>query len=875
MVGKFLFRLRALFRRKSMQAALDEEVRSHLRMATQERIARGESAEQARVSAVREFGNVALVKEVTHDMWGWRWLADLLQDLRYGLRHLRRNPGFTTIAVLTLALGIGANTAMFSVVNTILLHPIPYKNPVQLVRLFSAEGKLRNVLLSGPDFLQVKAQSQTLQQVGTFLEGVVNFTAQDEPERLRAAWVSSELFPLLRVQPIAGRTFLADEERPDKCQVAVLSHAVCQRRFGSDRAALGKHITLDGRVYTVVGVMPAGFGFPNYSTEVWLPRTITAEDLDPAGRGLRVIARLNEGVELRQAQAEMDAIAARLEREYPASDKGWSLEVVSFRESVAPNTRLSLLILFGAVGFVLLIACANVANLSLARGAARQREVGVRIALGASRCRVVRQLLTESLALAFAGGTVGFIVALGGIGLLRAMAPKDVPHLAEASVDRWVLGFTLGASVLSSILFGLFPAFQISKPDLGTSLKEGAQTGFTSPWRHRTRDLLVISEVGLALVLLVGSGLMVQSFAKLVSVRPGFDPSRVLTMELSLPETKYPGRSERQAAFVNEVLERVNGLPGVKSAAVTSEMLLGGANSADFSIAGYAPPVSGENPHAVFRFVSPAYFKTLSIPLIRGRDFTGGDNLHSPCVAVINEAAGERFWRNADPLRTNIDVAWRVPTKLCEVVGLAGNTRDLQLSAVPEPEIYLPYGQLPRSDFFLAVHTTLNPLDLASSVRREVWAVDKDQPIADITTMDAVVSTSVAEPRYRTLLLGSFAASALALAIVGIFGVTSYTMAQRTHEIGIRMALGAEPGTVLGMVMGESSVLVVAGIVIGAPVALAASRLISSMLFGLKPSDPVTIAGAAVVMGAVAALAGYLPARSATKVDPMVALRYE
>jgi putative ABC transport system permease protein len=875
MMRKLLFRLRALFRRKSMQGALEEEVQSHLRMAAQERMAQGESAEQARIAALREFGNVGLVKEVTRDTWGWGWLETFLRDLHYGVRQLGRNPGFTTIAVLTLALGIGANTAMFSVVNTILLHPLPYKNPDQLVRLFSTEGKLRNVLLSGPDFLQVKAQNQTFQQVGTFLEGVVNFTGQDEPERLRAAWVSSELFPLLRVQPIAGRTFLADEERPDRCQVAILSHAVCQRRFGSDRAALGKHITLDGKVYTVVGVMPAGFGFPNYSTEVWLPRTITAEDLNPPSRGLRVIARLNEGVELRQAQAELDTIAARLEREHPASDKGWSLEVVSFRESVAANTRLSLLILFGAVGFVLLIACANVANLSLARGAARQREVGVRIALGASRGRVVRQLLTESLALAFAGGTVGFIVALGGIGLLRAMAPKDVPHLAEASVDRWVLAFTLGASVLSSILFGLFPAFQISKPDPGTSLKEGAQTGFTSPWRHRTRDLLVISEVGLALVLLVGSGLMVQSFAQLVSVRPGFDPSRVLTMELSLPETKYPRRSERASAFVNEVLERVNGLPGVKSAAVTSEMLLGDANSADFSIAGYAPPVSRENPHAVFRFVSPAYFKTLSIPLIRGRDFTGADNLHSPCVAIVNEAAGERFWRNADPLRTNIDVAWRVPTKLCEVVGLAGNTRDLQLSAVPEPEIYLPYGQLPTSDFFLAVHTTLNPLDLASSVRREVWAVDKDQPIADITTMDAVVSTSVAEPRYRTLLLGSFAASALALAIVGIFGVTSYTMAQRTHEIGIRMALGAERHDVLRLVIGQGMRLTVIGVGVGLLAALGLTRLLASFLYAVRPTDPMTFVVVSAVMLAVALLASYIPARRATRVDPLVALRYE
>jgi putative ABC transport system permease protein len=571
----------------------------------------------------------------------------------------------------------------------------------------------------------------------------------------------------------------------------------------------------------------------------------------------------------------MDTIAARLAREYPASDQGWGLELTSFRESLAADTRLSLLILFGAVGFVLLIACANVANLSLARCAARQREVGVRMALGAGRGRLVRQLLTESMVLALAGGGVGFIVALGGVDLLRAIAPKRIPRLAEVSVDRWVLGFTLVASALSGILFGLAPVFQISKPRLSTLLKEGIQTGSTSPSRHRTRDLLVISEVALALVLLVGSGLMLRSFAKLVSVDPGFDPRHVLSMTLSLPEMKYHGRTEREAAFVEEVLERVNTLPGVRSAAVISDMVLGGANSAGFSVSGHLPSSDEESPHAVFRFVSPAYFQTLSIPLIRGRDFTRADNLHSPCVAIVNETAGEHFWPKADPLGTSIDVPWRVPTNLCEVVGLAGNTRDLQLSAEPEPEIYLPYAQLPRSDFFLAVHTTLNPLNLVGAVRREVWAVDKDQPIADVVTMNAVVSTSVAEPRYRTLLLGSFAASALALAMVGIFGVTSYTVTQRTHEIGVRMALGANPRDIVMLVIGQASRLLIIGICIGLIAAFSLTRLISGLLYGVTPTDPVIFVGVVTLVALVALAASYIPARRAMGADPLVALRYE
>ncbi len=802
-------------------------------------------------------------------------MSPLVQDLKFGLRMLAKNPGFTAVAVLTLALGIGANTAMFSVVNTVILHPLPYKNPDQLVQIFSTKWKLRKVLLSGPDFVEVRAQNRVFQQVATFLEGVVTLTGQGDPERLQAAWVSTDLIPLLRVQPALGRTFLPEEERPYRCQVAVISQALWQRRFGSDWSVLGRPVTLDGKTYTVVGVMPPGFRFPSNSPDVWVPRVLNAEDLHPQGRSLRVIARLKEGVDLRQAQAQMETLAARLGQVYPASDKGWGLDLLSFREFVPANTRLSLLILLGAVGFVLLIACANVAHLALARGVSRRREIAVRRALGASRGRIIRQLVTENLALALAGGAFGLLMALAGIDLLQTLAPKDIPRLAEVSVDQWVLGFTLGASVLSCILFGLAPAFQLSKPDLNTSLKEGAQTRLTSSWPYRTRNLLFVSEVALALVLLIGSGLMVRSFAKLVSVDPGFDPHHVLTMGLSLPENKYPARTERSATFVEEVLERVVATPGVRSAAVISEMPLGEYNSTTFTIAGQPPPPAEEMPNAVFRFVSPSYFKTLSIPLLRGKDFTAADNLRSPCVAIINQAAAQRFWPNADPLGASINASVRLPTNLCEVAGLVSNTRDAQLGAEPKPEIYFPYGQLPRSDFLLTVRTISNPLDLTDVVRRQVRAVDKDQPIADIMTMDAVVSASLAEQRLHTLLLGSFAASSLGIAMVGIFGVMSYMVTQRTHEIGIRLALGAQREDVLALVVGQGLVLTLVGVAIGLAGAFALTRFLSSMLFAVRPTDPVTFGGVSLLLTSMALLASYIPARRATKVDPIVALRYE
>jgi putative ABC transport system permease protein len=867
--------IKQLFSRQRLYGDLSDEIQEHLAEKVDELVAGGMPREEATFAAQREFGNVLQIEERSREVWQWPALENFFIDVRYGARMLRKNSGFTAVAVVTLALGIGANTAMFSVVNTVILHPLPYKNSDQLVQVFSTKGMWKKVLLSRPTLAEVRSQNRVFQQVATFLSAVVTLTGTGEPERLQAAWVSPDLFPLLQVPPAVGRTFLPEEERPGRCQVAVISHKLWQRRFGSDGSVLGKPITLDGKPYTVVGVMPPGFRFPSNSPDAWLPRVLSGDDWKPTLRALRVIARLKEGVDLRQAQAQMDTLAARLEQEYPASDKGWGLELLSFREFVPANTRLSLLILLGAVGFVLLIACANVAHLSLARGAAQRREIAVRRALGASRSRIIRQLLTENLALALVSGAIGLIVALAGITLLRALAPKDIPRLTEVSVDQWVLGFTLGASFLSCILFGLVPAFHISNSDLNTSLKEGAQTRFTSSWPYRTRNLLFISEVALALVLLIGAGLMVQSFAKLVKVDPGFDPHHVLTMGFSLPENKYPGMTERGAAFVEEVLEHVRALPGVKSAAVVSEILLGGFNSTTFTIAGHPIPPSEPMPNAVIRFVSPSYFQTLSIPLIRGRDFTVADNLHSPCVAIINQVAAQRFWPNADPLGTSINTGWRLPTTLCEIAGLTGNNRDLQLGAEPKPEIYLPFGQQPRTDFFLTVRTQSNPLDLADAVRRQVWAVDKDQPIADVMTMDAVVSASLTEQRLHTLLLGSFAVAALGIALVGIFGLMSYMVTERTHEICIRVALGAQREDVLALVVGQGLGLTVVGVGIGLASAYALTRFLSSMLFAVRPTDPATFVGISLLLTGMALLASYVPARRATKMDPIMALKNE
>jgi len=707
----------------------------------------------------------------------------------------------------------------------------------------------------------------------------MNLAGRGEPERVWSARVSTNLLRLLGVRPSLGRDFLPGEDRPGKGQVAILSHGLWERRYGGDRAILGKAVTLDANPYVIVGVMPPGFAFPNATTDVWVPFVPTTDEFRSHGiQEAFAIARLKRAVRLEQAQAEMDAIAKRLANAYPKTNEGRGFRLVPLQEEIVGDVRPALLVLFGAVGLVLLIACANVANLSLARGAGRQKEIAIREALGAGRPRVIRQLLTESLLVALIGGGLGLLIAPGGIVLLRTIGPADFPRLDEVGIDRWVLWFTFGVSVVSSILFGLVPAFQVSKPDPSGSLREAAMTsqvGFTIFGQHRTRSILVVSQVALALVLLAGSGLMIRSFWRLVTVDPGFDPHNVLTMSVSLPSTKYSTTPARNA-FFQDVLDRVATLPGVTAAgAVNMSPVSGGCVTYSFQVEGRPSARAEESPEAEFEIISPGYFRAMGVKLLRGRYFTNQDRSGAPGVATISQALARRYWPNEDPVGRRIHGEWSAGG-LTEIVGVVSDTRDIALAAAPQPQLYLPYLQFENYGYMtLAVRPSSNPLELIHPIEAQVWAVDKDQPVADVMTVEEVLSKSVAEPRFRTLLLGIFAGLALCLALVGIYGVMSYTVTQRTHEIGIRMALGAERGNVLKLVVRQGLALTLMGLGAGLLVALALTRFLVSFLYDVRATDPVTFVAVSLALAAAGLMASYIPARRATKVDPMVALRYE
>jgi putative ABC transport system permease protein len=870
-----------MFRRKRKQSDFTAEIEAHLELEMERLKEQGLSEEEARVAARRAFGNVTQAQERFYESGRWLWWDHLAQDLRFGVRTLRRNPGFAAVAVVVLALGIGANTAIFSVVNGVLLRPLPYKDPGRLVQLWAtyANWKPSRIVLSPADFFDIVDENRVFEEASIYRPGEMNLSGGREPVRVWSARVSTNLLRLLGVRPSLGRGFLPDEGRPGKGQVAILSHGLWESRFGADRAILGKAVTLDTNPYVVVGVMPPSFAFPSATTDVWVPFVPTADELRSHGiQEAFAIARLKRAVRLEQAQAEMDAIAARLANAYPKTNKGRGFRLVPLQEEIVGDVRPALLVLFGAVGLVLLIACANVANLSLVRGAGRQREIAIREVLGAGRPRVIRQLLTESLLVALTGGGLGLLIAPAGIVLLRTIGPANFPRLDAVGIDRWVLWFTFGVSVVSAILFGLAPAFQVSKPDLTGSLKEAAMTsqvGFTTFGRHRTRSILVISQVALALVLLAGSGLLIHSFWRLVTVDSGFDPHNVLTMSLSLPSTKYPTTQARNAFFQN-VLERLAALPGVTAAgAVNMSPISGGAVTYNFEIEGRPPARAEESPEAELEIISPGYFQAMGVKLLRGRDFTNHDRGGAPAVAIISQAFARRYWPNEDPVGKRIRGGWGAGG-LTEIVGVVGDTRDIALATAPQPEMYLPYLQFENYGYMaLAVRTSSKPLELVRPIEAQVWAVDKDQPVADVMTLEGVLYKSVAEPRFRTLLLGIFAGLALSLALVGIYGVMSYTVAQRTHEIGIRMALGAERGNVLRLVVRQGLALTFMGLGVGLAVALSLTRFLASFLYEVRATDPATFVAVSLALAAAGLVASYIPARRATKVDPMVALRYE
>jgi putative ABC transport system permease protein len=803
------------------------------------------------------------------------FMSNLWQDARYGVRMLRKNAGFTVVIVLTLALGIGANTAIFSVVNAVLLQPLPYKDSGQLVQVWEKNPKkgFPQFSVSPANFMDWKEQSHSFAQMAAIQGGDYTLTGIGEPSRLHGVDVSTNLFSLLETQVQLGRDFLPGEDKPGAIPVVIISNELWQGRLGGDPNVLGTILTLDAQPCTIVGVMPPGFHFPNQNVELWTPLVLDERAL--AARGahwLAAVARLKPGVSIVQAQAEMDTIASRLEKQYPDNDNGWGITLVPLRTEVIGHIEPSLLLLMGAVGLVLLIACANVANLLMARASGRMREMAIRAALGAGRARILRQLLTESLLLAFVGSALGLLLAGWGTDFLLRLDIGGIPRQSEVGIHAPVLWFSAGAAFLAAILFGLLPALHSSVLDLNICLKEGLPD--RGRGGSRLRRLLVVSEMALAVLLLVGAGLLVRSFARLLEVHPGFQPANLLTLRLDLPDAKY-SKKEDSEAFYRELLGRVRNLPGVESAAAVSRLPLNGANyNLEFFPEGRPPAPNERFMSAEFRVASPDYFRTMGIALLRGRAFTDADAQDAPLVAVINEAMARQFWPNADPIGQRIIITDRVPGAR-EIVGVVGDVKHYGLAIPAKPEMYVPEDQKGWGELFVVVRGKLPSSALASAVSGEVHALDKDLPVFAVRSMDEIVVRSVGDQRFAAYLFALFAALALILAAVGIYGVMSHAVALGTHEIGIRMALGAQPGDVLGMVLRQGLKITLTGVGIGVAAALALTRLLASQLFGVTPTDPLTFLGVSVLLTGVALLACYLPARRATCVDPLIALRYE
>ena len=808
-------------------------------------------------------------------------METLWRDLRYGFRMLAKKPGFTVVAAVTLALGIGANTAIFSVVNAVLLRPLPYREPGRLVEIWETNPiKAWTDAPAAPaNFYDWEQQNDVFEGMANYSTGPGNFalTGKDEPERLRGQAISGNLFSVLGVEASLGRTFLPEETWKGKDEVVILSHGLWKRRFGEDPNLIGQMISLRGKNYTVVGVMPDGFYFPTKEVDLWVPWGLDPTEIPNLRRPhfMRVVARLKSGKTLAQAQTEMNTIAGRLEQEYPGTNIKMGVGLGLLHDWTVKDTRLPLLILLAVVAFILLIACANIANLLLARAATRMREMAIRTALGAGRRRLVRQLLTESLLMSAGGGALGLLFAVWGKELLLAFSPGNIPRFDEISVDASVFSFTLGITLLTTLIFGLVPALASSKIDLTSSLKEGGQKGGGDARHNRARNLFVVLEVAFALMLLIGAGLMIKSFMRLQRVDPGFDPDNILALQISLPGSKYK-EDPQLIAFYQQALERIKSLPGVGDAGLTLTLpSQGAAWTSDFTVEGRSPEEYGkEVRHNV---VSSDYFRTMRVPLASGRLFSDYDDKDHPIVVVINEALARGFFSHEDPIGKRLkfskpeveDKDWFT------IVGVVKNEKLEGLAAEVKPEVYHPFLQGANNFVNLVVRTATDPRAMTVAVRREISALDKDVPIFNIKTMNEVLYESVARERFTVLLLAIFAAVALILSAVGIYGVMSYAVTERTHEIGIRMALGANASDVLGLVVRQGIKLAVAGVGLGVAGAFALTRLIEKLLFGVGATDPLTFTMISLLLTFVALLACWLPARRAAKVDPMIALRYE
>jgi putative ABC transport system permease protein len=812
-----------------------------------------------------------------------------LQDLRYGVRMLLKNPSFTLVAALTLALGIGANTAIFSVVNAVLLRPLPYPEPDRLVFIYNTKLKM----LMEAEFLRLRDQARSLEHVSLYTTTTYTLTGMGEPERISSGTASGDFFTVLGAPMALGRTFKLEEEPMEKDTVVILSHGFWLRKFAANPGVLGQSLTLDGRNYTIVGVLPQGFKSPlelqtDMAVELWRPPGYYPPN-PCCNHGLNVIGRLREGQTLEQAQAETKMIIAGVAKNYPgAYPKDGSKQTLlkPLTTEIVGDLRRALWVLLAAVVFVLLIACANVANLQLVRGEMRVSEIAIRTALGAPRSRIIRQLLVESLLLAVIGGGLGLLLASWGLELIPTLGAEKIPRLQEITPDARVLGFTLATSLLTGVIFGLAPAFQAVKFDLHTSLKEGGRASASPKGRRRLRNALVVTEVALSLVLLAGAGLLIRSFWRLQQVDTGFKTEQLLTMRLFPPESNYPD-DLRVAAFYEDLLRRVRSLPGVKDAAAATSVPIGGRNAATVTqIEGGSSDVDFRR-GAEFRVVSPGYFRTMGIRLLRGRFLEDSDQEQARPVAVINETLARAYWPDEDPLGRRFRLLDARPEKaktvFLTVVGVVADAKNNSLTEAAEKEAYVPMRQRTVAiagigyarQMTLAVRTSVEPMNLTNSIRQAVWAIDRNVPITDVRTMEQILATVTTQPRFNTILLGIFAAVALALAGVGIYGVLSYSVTQRTREIGIRIALGAGRGAVLWLVVSQGMLLALLGVAIGLAASLALTHLMAGLLFGVSATDPATFALIALLLTGVALVSCYVPARRATKVDPMVALRHE
>jgi len=815
-------------------------------------------------------------------------MSALWNDLKYGIRMLAKSPGFTAIALLTLALGIGANTAIFSVVNTVLLRPLPFKDSSRLVNLWSRSTMFDfpNLGSSLPDIADLRRQNTVFSRMAEYQwVSEMALTGHGNPQKVNAAQVSEEFFPLLGLRPLHGRLFLPSELKAGQDRVAILSHSLWRSQFAGDPHVVGRSITLDRKPYTIIGVMPwlPELDFPT-SMDLWTPLVPTKEQLAARGNhNTDVVARLAPGRTLAQAQAELDTISARFAKTYPDADKSWSLHAELVHSDLLGDTRTPLFILFGAVGFVLLIACANVGNLFLSRGWTRRRELAIRATLGATRGRIVRQLFVESVLMALIGGAFGLLLAVWGIDTLRTVIPPNTPRIDSLRVDAWVLWFTLGASIVAGILFGLAPAVLASGQDLNAAMKEGSagsQAGASGPRNNPLRQLLVVAEAALALVLVIGATLAVRSFARLQAVNLGFRADHLLTMQIDTPSSQFP-KSQQTATFVRQVVERVRAIPGVTHVAdAPFAPLSGWEGETTFEIEGVPENPGSQGQQAEVNEVTPGYFQTLGIPLLAGREFTNADAPGALPVCIINDALARKYFGSQNPIGKRIRAGvWNAkePVVWKEIVGEVAGTRNEDAKSAPKPELYRPSFQSTHtwSHQTLIVRTQANPASLVPAIETQIWSIDRYLPVTHVRTMDQWFAETNASPRFQTMLLGIFGALGLVLAVVGIYAVISYSVTQRTHEIGIRMALGAEPTQVMRLVLAQGLKLALAGVVIGVIASLALTRLMASLLFGISATDPLTFVGVAMLFTIVALLACYIPARRATRVDPMVALRHE